>query len=319
MQVGCYCVCLSTTFVVRITRSDAIGNADRSHGISQTACLLSVQQEKCVTPHWAGWFCSANSFRGCVSIATFCWFCVRALMSCCVTIVAIISPQGRIMCAGAVVNTWNGQTGNSSVLYWLTERVFHDSDYDWLLLRCAAVFQRSRVTQSPGYNLYFMWDMMEMNIRTEVSVMWCRISEEAATSTFSVELLHSEEPMHEIARSIFQEEFDVTYTLRTEGTGLSKRARAHRPRSLVVRVPAYGSRGAGFDSQRYQIFWKAVSLELGPFSNVRITEELLEWNSAMRYTVPKGSFNWCHRESNPEDSALQPLIIIIIIIIIIIL
>jgi hypothetical protein len=46
---------------------------------------------------------------------------------------------------------------------------------------------------------------------------------------------------------------------------------------LVVRVPGYRSRGPGFDSQRYQIFWGVVGLERGPLNLVRITGELLEW------------------------------------------
>jgi hypothetical protein len=45
---------------------------------------------------------------------------------------------------------------------------------------------------------------------------------------------------------------------------------------LVVRVPCYRSRGPGFDSLRYQIFWEVVGLERGPLSLVRIIEELLE-------------------------------------------
>jgi hypothetical protein len=49
---------------------------------------------------------------------------------------------------------------------------------------------------------------------------------------------------------------------------------------LVVRVPGYRSRGRGFDSRRYQIFWDVVGLEPGPLSLVRITEELLEWKSS---------------------------------------
>jgi hypothetical protein len=49
---------------------------------------------------------------------------------------------------------------------------------------------------------------------------------------------------------------------------------------LVVRVPSYRSRCPGFDSRRYQIFWKVVGLERGPLSLVRITEELLEWKSS---------------------------------------
>jgi hypothetical protein len=44
----------------------------------------------------------------------------------------------------------------------------------------------------------------------------------------------------------------------------------------VVRVPGYRSRGPGFDSRRYQIFWEVVGLERGPLSLVRIIEELLE-------------------------------------------
>jgi hypothetical protein len=45
---------------------------------------------------------------------------------------------------------------------------------------------------------------------------------------------------------------------------------------VMVRVPGYRSRGPGFDSQRYQIFWEVVSLERGPLSLVSITEELLK-------------------------------------------
>jgi hypothetical protein len=37
---------------------------------------------------------------------------------------------------------------------------------------------------------------------------------------------------------------------------------------LVVRVPGYRSRGPGFDSRRYQIFWEVVGLEWGPLSLV---------------------------------------------------
>jgi hypothetical protein len=45
---------------------------------------------------------------------------------------------------------------------------------------------------------------------------------------------------------------------------------------LVVRVHEYRSRGTGFDSRRYQIFWNVVGLERGPFILMRITEKLLE-------------------------------------------
>jgi hypothetical protein len=49
---------------------------------------------------------------------------------------------------------------------------------------------------------------------------------------------------------------------------------------LVVRVPGYRSRGPGFDSRRYLIFWEVVGLERGPLSLVNTTEELLERNSS---------------------------------------
>jgi hypothetical protein len=49
---------------------------------------------------------------------------------------------------------------------------------------------------------------------------------------------------------------------------------------LAVRVPGYRSRGPGFDSRRYQIFWEVVGLERDPLSLVSITEELLEWKSS---------------------------------------
>jgi hypothetical protein len=51
-------------------------------------------------------------------------------------------------------------------------------------------------------------------------------------------------------------------------------------RGLVVWVPGYRSRGSGFNSRRYQIFWEVVGLERGPFSFVKIIEELLEWKSS---------------------------------------
>jgi hypothetical protein len=48
---------------------------------------------------------------------------------------------------------------------------------------------------------------------------------------------------------------------------------------LVVRVPGYRSRGPGFVSRRYQIFWEVVGLERGPLSLVSTIEELLGRNS----------------------------------------
>jgi hypothetical protein len=48
---------------------------------------------------------------------------------------------------------------------------------------------------------------------------------------------------------------------------------------LVVRVPGYTSRGPGFDSRRYQIFWEVVGLERGPLNLVSIIEELFGRNN----------------------------------------
>jgi hypothetical protein len=52
------------------------------------------------------------------------------------------------------------------------------------------------------------------------------------------------------------------------------------PCGLMVRVPRYRSRGPGFDSRHYQIFWEVANLERGPLSLVRIIEDLLELKSS---------------------------------------
>jgi hypothetical protein len=49
---------------------------------------------------------------------------------------------------------------------------------------------------------------------------------------------------------------------------------------LVGRVSGYRSRGPGFDSWPYKIFWEVRGLERGPLSLVRTIEELLEWKSS---------------------------------------
>jgi hypothetical protein len=59
-----------------------------------------------------------------------------------------------------------------------------------------------------------------------------------------------------------------------------RRSSAGATNYLVLRVPGYESRGPGFDSRRYHIFWEVVGLERGPLSLVNITEELLEWKSS---------------------------------------
>jgi hypothetical protein len=47
----------------------------------------------------------------------------------------------------------------------------------------------------------------------------------------------------------------------------------------VIRVPGYRSRGPGFDTWRYQIFWEVVGLQRDPLSLVSTIEELLERKS----------------------------------------
>jgi hypothetical protein len=49
---------------------------------------------------------------------------------------------------------------------------------------------------------------------------------------------------------------------------------------LVVRVPAYRSRGLGFDFRSYQIFLDVVGLEQGPLRVVSTIEGLLGRNSS---------------------------------------
>jgi hypothetical protein len=47
----------------------------------------------------------------------------------------------------------------------------------------------------------------------------------------------------------------------------------------AVRIHGYRSRGPGFDSLRYQIFWEVVGLERGLLCLVSTLEELLARNS----------------------------------------
>jgi hypothetical protein len=50
---------------------------------------------------------------------------------------------------------------------------------------------------------------------------------------------------------------------------------------LVVRVSGYRSRGPGFYSRPYQIFWEVRGLERGPLSLMITIEELLDWKSSV--------------------------------------
>jgi hypothetical protein len=45
---------------------------------------------------------------------------------------------------------------------------------------------------------------------------------------------------------------------------------------LVARVLGYRSRGAGFDSGHFHIFWEIVGMQRGQLSLIRVTEELLQ-------------------------------------------
>jgi hypothetical protein len=49
--------------------------------------------------------------------------------------------------------------------------------------------------------------------------------------------------------------------------------------SLVIRISGYRSRGPGFNSRHYQIFWEVVGLERGTLSLASTIEELLERKS----------------------------------------
>jgi hypothetical protein len=49
----------------------------------------------------------------------------------------------------------------------------------------------------------------------------------------------------------------------------------------MVRVPGYRSRGSGFDSRLYQIFWEAVGLEQSPLSLVSKTKEVFGRKSSV--------------------------------------
>jgi hypothetical protein len=52
--------------------------------------------------------------------------------------------------------------------------------------------------------------------------------------------------------------------------------REERLRGLVFRLTDYRSRGPGFDSRLYQIFWEAVGPEPGPRRLLRINEALFD-------------------------------------------
>jgi hypothetical protein len=60
----------------------------------------------------------------------------------------------------------------------------------------------------------------------------------------------------------------------------------------VVKVSGYKSRGPGFDSQPYQIFWEVGGLEWGPLSLVETTEGLLKWENSGSGLENQVYFTW---------------------------
>jgi hypothetical protein len=79
---------------------------------------------------------------------------------------------------------------------------------------------------------------------------------------------------------------------------------------LVVRVPSYRSRGPGFDSRRYQIFWEVVSLERGPLSLVRIIEELGSTQSLTQISTKNlpGGKGRPERKSDNLTAICEPIV-----------
>jgi hypothetical protein len=78
---------------------------------------------------------------------------------------------------------------------------------------------------------------------------------------------------------------------------------------LVFRVPGYRSRGPGFDSWRYQIFWEVVGLERGPLSLVSTTGELLGRNNngfGLEYGG-RDPFRWPRDTLYPQKLTLTSL------------
>jgi hypothetical protein len=48
-------------------------------------------------------------------------------------------------------------------------------------------------------------------------------------------------------------------------------------KAINIIISGYRSRGTGFGSRRYQIFWEVVGLKPSSLSLVNIREELFEW------------------------------------------
>jgi hypothetical protein len=88
--------------------------------------------------------------------------------------------------------------------------------------------------------------------------------------------------MHDIAETKTLESAVSTRRMNTKSNSIFLGCKPNDDRyllcGLVVRVPAYRSRGLGFGSRRYQIFWEVVGLERGPLSLGSTAKELLGRN-----------------------------------------
>jgi hypothetical protein len=136
--------------------------------------------------------------------------------------------------------------------YWITQPHIQKTELLWLW------------TDSKRIMWTFAWDVK----------LW--IADRLAySSTLKMELLCSSEPSVNFYRTT-RRHIPEKNTLQ-----IKNRQGEHLNEILVVvRVPGYRSRGPGFDSRRFQIFWEVVGLERGPLSLVRIIEELLQWKSS---------------------------------------
>jgi hypothetical protein len=81
---------------------------------------------------------------------------------------------------------------------------------------------------------------------------------------------------------------------------------------LEVKDPGYRSRGLGFDSRRYQIFWEVVGLERDPLSLVSTIEELFGRKSScsglvIREYARRDPLLWPHGTLYPQKLALTSL------------
>jgi hypothetical protein len=78
---------------------------------------------------------------------------------------------------------------------------------------------------------------------------------------------------------------------------------------LVIRNSGYRSRGPGFDSRSYQVFWEVGAQERDALSLVRTIEELIEWKSSGSYLGNRingrgNALRWPRNTLYPQKLAL---------------